>query len=329
MVTLLAPGSTLLFAQERAPHNDAITAAKLRADLMFLGGDSFRGRLTNTPENNLALEWIASRFQAFGLKGPAGGSYFQPYNLITATLGERNELEIASSGAAVRYGFGSDFYPHRHSVSGSVTAPVVFAGYGISAQTLGYDDLAGDVRGKILLVLDHEPGEADSASPFDGLVTSEYANQLKKTLAAQEKGAAGVLFVSDLHAHPGPENFDGSARNYWPAQPPRVERYLLGAWAERVRIPSAQISVALAQNIIRNTGKSLIDLAKAADNPKGGAPIPLPGVMAALITSVHRQVVRDRNVVAVLEGSDATLKDQWVVVTGHPDHDGASADQIW
>ncbi|MGH7712129.1 MAG: M28 family peptidase [Gemmatimonadaceae bacterium] len=318
-----------VFAQERAPHNDAITAAKLKADLMFLGGDSFRGRLTNTPENNLALEWIASRFEAFGLKGAAAGSYYQPFNLVSATLGERNEIEIASNGAAARYGVGSDFYPHRHSVSGSATAPVVFAGYGISATSLGYDDLASDVRGKILLVLDHEPGENDANSPFDGLVTSEYANQLKKTLAAQDKGAVGILFVADVHAHPGPENFDASARNYWPSQPPRIERYLLGVWAERVRIPSGQISVALAQTIVRGSGKSFADLSRAADNAKGSAPIPLPGIIAALVTSVRRTIVRDRNVVAILEGSDTTLKNDWVVISAHPDHDGALGEQIW
>ncbi len=327
LLTLFATG---LPSQESAPHNDAITAAKLRADLMFLGGDSFRGRLTNTPENNLALEWVASRFEAFGLKGAgAGGSYFQPYNLITATLGDGNELAIASDGALTRYTVGSDFYPHRHSISGRVSAPVVFAGYGISAATLGYDDLAGDVKGKILLVLDHEPGENDSTSRFDGLVTSEYANQLKKTLAAQEKGAAAVLFVSDVHAHAGPENFDGAARFYWPAQPARVERYLLGAWADRVRIPSGQVSVALAEALVRGSGKSLGELSRAADNRRANAPLPLASITATLSTNVKRSVVRDRNVVAMLEGSDATLKNQWIIISGHPDHDGALGDQIW
>ena len=322
--------STAIWSQEPAPHNDAITAAKLRADLMFLGGDSFRGRLTNTPENNLALEWVASRFEAFGLKGAgAGGSYYQPYNLITATLGDGNELAIATDGALTRYTVGSDFYPHRHSVSGRVSAPIVFAGYGISAPTLGYDDLAPDVKGKILLVLDHEPGENDSTSRFDGLVTSEYANQLKKTLAAQEKGAVGILFVLDVHAHPGPENFDGAARFNWPAQPPRIERYLLGAWADRVRIPSGQVSVALAEALVRGTGKSLADLSRAADNRRGNAPIPLAGITATLSTNVKRSVVRDRNVVAMLEGSDPTLKNQWIIISGHPDHDGALGDQIW
>ena len=58
------------------------------------------------------------------------------------------------------------------------------------------------VKGKIVLMLDHEPGERDQASPFDGVVTAEPAVPFRKVLAAQEKGAIGVLFVSDVHNHP-------------------------------------------------------------------------------------------------------------------------------
>jgi Zn-dependent M28 family amino/carboxypeptidase len=317
-------------AQERAPHNDAITAPKLRADLMFLAGDGFRGRLTNTPENELATEWVKSRFESFGLKpiGP-GGSYFMPYNLATATLGSGNELEVAMSGGTARYGVGSDFYPHRSSIPAKVSAPLVFAGFGISAPSLGFDDLAGDVKGKILLVIDHEPGETDPNSPFDGVVTSEYSNQLKKTLAAQAHGAVGVLFVADVHNHPGPENFEAGMRFYWPEQAPAIERYLLGAWAERVRIPAAQISVALAESMLRGSGKSLLELARASESKRGSAAIPLTGTTVTLTTNVQRHVVRDRNVVAALEGSDPTLKDEWIIISGHPDHDGARGEQIF
>jgi Zn-dependent M28 family amino/carboxypeptidase len=315
-------------AQGSAPSNDVITAAKLRADLMFLGGDLFRGRLTNTAENALATDWVRSRLESFGLKpGGPGGSYFMPYNLMTATAGDPNRLEVTVGGVGATYGVGADFYPHRFSASGRTTAPVVFAGFGISAKSLGYDDLAGDVKGKVLLVLDHEPGENDPQSPFDGLVTSEYSNQLKKTLAAQDRGAAGVLFVADVHNHPGPENFDAAARNYWPDAPPRVERYALGMWMERVRIPTAQISVALAESMLQGT-TSLTQLARTADSRRGAAPLPLPGVTVTLTTTIARHVVRDRNVLAVLEGSDPQLKDEWVIISGHPDHDGADAAQI-
>ncbi|MEP7345759.1 MAG: M28 family peptidase [Gemmatimonadaceae bacterium] len=321
-------------AQGSAPANDLITAAKLRADLAFLGGDGFRGRLTNTPENELATEWVKARFEAFGLK-PGGGrggpaeSYFMPYNLMTATAGEPNRLEVTTGGSTATYAVGSDYYPHRFSASGRTTAPVVFAGFGVSAPALGYDDLAGDVRGKILLVLDHEPGETDPQSPFDGLVTSEYSNQLKKTLAAQDHGAAGVLFVSDIHNHPGPENFEAAARGYWPTTPPRIDRFSLGIWMERVRIPAGQISIALAESMLSGTGKTLAQLAHAADSKKGSAPMALPGVSTTITTTVTRHVVRDRNVIAILEGGDPQLKDEWVIISGHPDHDGADGAQIW
>lgn len=328
LLPLLLPGAALL-AQGRAPESDLITARKLRADLMFLAGDGFKGRLTNTAENDLALEWVKARFEAFGLApAGAGGSYFQPYNLVSATLGSINQLEVVAAGGAQRYGVGNDFFPLRHSVSGEFAGPVVFAGYGISAPALGYDDLAGDVKGKVVLILDHEPGEGDAGSPFDGLVTSEYANVLKKTLAAQERGATGVLVVSDVHAHAAPENFEGSARGTWPERPPRLERYLLGAWVERVRIPAAQISASLAEAMVRGTGRSLTQLSRAADARRASAPLPLPGVSVTITTSVNRHVVRDRNVVGTLEGSDQALKDEWIIISGHPDHDGGEGDQV-
>ena len=176
---------------------------------MFLAGDGFRGRLTNTPENALATEWIKSRFERIGLK-PMGqaGSYFAQNNLMLGALAGGNELTVVAEGGKTRHGVGADFYPHRFSSSTEATGSLVFAGFGISAPALGYDDLAGDLRGKIVLVLDHEPGEADPASPFDGLVSSEAGNPLRKALTAQDRGAVGLLIVSDLLNHPGPEDFD-------------------------------------------------------------------------------------------------------------------------
>jgi hypothetical protein len=39
--------------------------------------------------------------------------------------------------------------------------------------------------------------------------------------------------------------------------------------------------------------------------------------------------VPDRNVVAAIEGSDPRLKDEWIVITGHVDHNGAVGDTIF
>jgi hypothetical protein len=328
VVLLIVP----VFAQQRAPENESIRQEYLRADLFFLAGDSLRGRLTDTEENRAAADFIRSRFERMGLKGAGpSGSYFQPYNLMTATLGSpvENVLEIAGEGGSRLLAVGQDFYPHRFSASGSAAGTVVFAGFGISAPHLGYDDYGGDVKGRIVLALDHEPGERDPNSPFDGVVTSEPSTPWRKALAAQEKGAIAVLFVSDVHNHPGVASFEAAARNYWPETPPRILNYTLAAWSDRIRIPVAQVSPAIAASLVAGTGRTLDDLSKAAETTRGFAPLVLPGTKLTLRTAVGRHIVPDRNVVALLEGSDPRLKSEWVIVSAHYDHNGADSTQIF
>jgi len=322
-----------LAAQGRAPQNDSIRQDDLRADLFFLAGDSLRGRLTDTEENRAAADYIRSRFERMGLKPAApGGSYFQPYNLTVASLGDDNALDVGAAtgdGPTRHLRTGQEFYPHRASASGRAAGAVVFAGFGISAPQLHYDDLAGNLKGQIVLVLEHEPGERDPNSIFDGVVTSESATPWRKALAAQERGAAAVLFVSDVHNHPGPTSFEAAARAYWPERTPRIQTYTLATWADRIHIPVAQISPALAESLAAGTGKTLEELSRSAETARGFTATPLPGARVELRTSVDRHVVPDRNVVALLEGADPRLKDEWVIVSAHFDHNGADGAVIF
>src|SRR6186997_318647 len=84
--------TTTLAAQQKAPGNESITQNDLRADLFFLAGDAMRGRLTDTNENRATADYIRARFERAGLKPVTGNSYFQNYNLMTATIGEGNTL---------------------------------------------------------------------------------------------------------------------------------------------------------------------------------------------------------------------------------------------
>jgi hypothetical protein len=320
-----------LAAQQRAPGADSIRQEELRADLFFLAGDAMRGRLTDTVENLATADYIRARFERAGLKPAAPeGSFFQNYNLMTATLGDGNRLEVrGSDGVVRRLEHGQEFYPQRFSASGEVTAPVVFAGFGITAPQWQHDDYAGAVKGSIVLVLDHEPGERDAKSAFEGVVTAEPAAPWRKALAAQDNGAVGILYVSDVHNHPAATNFEQAGRTVWPAATPHLKTYMLAAWADRLRIPAAQISPALAATLIAGTGKSLAELAAAADAGRGTGAVALPGTTMTMRTSVVRHTVPDRNVVALLEGSDAVLKNEWVLVTAHFDHNGADGSQIF
>ena len=201
--TLAILATASLAAQQKAPGIESITQADLRADLFFLAGDALRGRLTDTNENRVTADYIRSRFERAGLKPVANGGYFHNYNLMSATLGDGNDLSLVtnvSAGSTVNgtreFKSGQDFYPQRFSATGTVNAAVVFAGFGITSPKINHDDYRGDVKGKIVLVLDHEPGERDPKSPFEGVVTAEAAAQWRKALAAQEQGAIGILFVS-------------------------------------------------------------------------------------------------------------------------------------
>src|SRR5947199_7701863 len=91
--------------QQRAPQNDSIRQDDLRADLFFLAGDSLRGRLTDTEENRAAADFIRSRFERMGLEPAAGGSYFQNYTLMTATVGDAgaNGLDLNLSEDVSRH----------------------------------------------------------------------------------------------------------------------------------------------------------------------------------------------------------------------------------
>ena len=320
-----------LIAQDRAPQVDSIRKADLRADLFFLASDAMRGRLTATPENALATEWVKSRLERMGLE-PAGqeGSYYHSYNLLTATLGSPNRLEVSTGAASVlQLTPGLDFYPQRFSASGRAKGTLVFAGYGIHAPAQGHDDYrAGGVEGRIVLLFDHEPRERDPASPLDGVVTAEAANALRKTLAAQASGAAAVLFVSDVHNHPAAVNFEGAAAAFWPGTPPRIERFTLASLMQQVRIPAIQISPALAETLAARGGTSLAELAKRAETQGGAAPVSLD-VEVDVAAAVNRHVVPDRSVLAAIEGSDPKLRDEWIIICAHVDHEGADGPRIF
>jgi len=330
VLLLLVP--LLLTAQQMAPQNDSIRKADLKADLFFLAHDLTQGRLVGTPGNALAAEFIKSRFERLGLTPAApDGSFFQAFNLVVAAIGADNTLEISDSDQiSTRLQPGQDYYPLRFSASARVKGPLVFAGFGITAPALSYDDYPGDsVKGKIVLILDHEPGERDMASPFDGVVSAEAAVPFRKVLAAQEKGAIGVLFVADVHNHPGVQNFEASAQAYWPPSPPRIPQFFLADYIDRIRIPAAQISPALASILIRGTNRTLEDLSRSAESPRPGGPLAIAGPQVALAAGVNRHIVPDRSIVALLEGSDPQLKQEVVIISAHHDHEGADGNQVF
>lgn len=320
--------SLICFGQTRAPAIESIRRDELKADLYFLASDTMRGRLTGTPEYNQAAEWIASRFARLGLQPVApDGSYFHRFDLLSSRLGEGNRLAISRGPESRRIAAqGTDFYPLIFSADAEARGRVLFAGFGIHAARPKWDDYAAHaVKGSIVMILEGEPAPDDPNSPFDGLVTSEAANSLRKTLEAQQQGAVAVLIVNPRIDGSRMRSFATVASAYWPAKAPHLERYTLAAYANRIRIPALQISPAIAEQIL---GRDLEPLFKeAAQGPLRS--LTESPTTVELAAALHRTVVEDRSVVAKLEGADPVLKNEAVLISAHYDHNGAEGSVIY
>src|SRR5258708_7594510 len=312
------------FGQSRAPAIETIRKEELKADLFFLASDSMRGRLPGSPEYAVAAEWIAARYARLGLQPIArDGSFYHRFDLVLSRLAEGNRLTVSTGPDSRRVARqGEDFYPLIFSADAEARGRVVFRGFGISAPALNWNDYrGGSVKGAMVMMFDGEPGADDPKSPFDGLVTSEYASSLRKTLAAQAQGASAVLFA-DARAT---RSFASAARAYWPVKPPHLERYTLATDADRIRIPALQISPALAEQIL---GRELGPLLEQAG--LGGARASSePDTAIDIAASLNRTIIPDRSVVAKIEGADPNLKSEAVLISAHYDHNGVDGAQIF
>src|SRR5271167_3684699 len=171
----------------------------------YLASPEMRGRATGSPELEKAAAFIRDQFRSFNLKPLNGDSYYQDFEVTTsARLGSHNELRYSNGSEKQTVKNAQDFLPMNLSSEGKVAGEVVFAGYGITAPEYNYDDYAGlDVKGKIVLVLRHEPQEFDDKSVFEGKVYTAHSQIFSKAANAKIHGAKAVLMVNDVGAHSG------------------------------------------------------------------------------------------------------------------------------
>lgn len=174
----------------------SIAAEELRRHVAYLASDRLEGRGADTRGIQLAADYLEREAREIGLRPAFGSSYRQPFVMtVGARPGEKNEL---SQEGPRSFRIGKDFMPFTFSSTGSASGPLIFAGYGIRAKDLHYDDLEGvEVRGRVLVIYSGEPGEDDEKSPFDGKKTTRYSSLRKKLLDAREAGAAAVLVIRE------------------------------------------------------------------------------------------------------------------------------------
>src|SRR5262245_519389 len=199
----------LSLTSAQAAENAAESESRLRQTVSYLASDALEGRGVGTSGLDQAADYIAAQFKQLGLRTDLyHGKPFQEFEIpLPPERGpaEHNRLALVNNTRPIDLKLGESFNPLAIGGSGSINAPLVFAGYGITAKNLkrnnqpfSFDDYAGiDVNGKVVIILRKEPRPADNKGPFGGKQPSEYAYFSRKMSNAIEHGAAAIIVVND------------------------------------------------------------------------------------------------------------------------------------
>ena len=321
-VILLIGSWTATAARQAVPGAPPleVSAARIRADIGFLADDLLEGREAATRGYDIAARYAAAALAAAGCApGADDGSYFQQVPLVESTStstsmrltadGTTTDLTLPDQGLVIA---------NATQATTHVNAPVVFAGFGVTAPAFDYDDYAGlDVKGKIVAFLFNAPPRLPSEP------RAHYSSFEQKLRNAADHGAVAVVTAF------GP---DDVKRFPWEEVQAALGRSVF-RWVDDDGTPApgdsrlkavAYLSPEGSARLFAGAPLSFAQALEAGRNSRpGGAELGTTLTIAA--TASHKRV-SSPNVVGVLKGSDPLLARTSVVLTAHLDHIGVRPD---
>ncbi|RJY08186.1 M28 family peptidase [Aurantiacibacter aquimixticola] len=315
----LAASATPALAED--PVTDRAT---LERDVRVLADDDMEGREAGTPGYDRAAAYVASRFADMGLEpGGDDGDWYQRFGLVRHSAARDSRLSIrGADGSDIKATFGEDFVGGGiASASGdSVTAEMVFVGYGLDLPDLGYDDLSGvDLEGKIALWTFAVPEGLDS------LETIHIQRSAMQRFAARGAVGAIMLWTPSMDERINWErgrNFIGRVGGVTWMGPDGVA-HDDARGMEFSLIASPELSRRLLQ------GQPLDYEAFSAAQANDLAVVPsfATGMTARVAyENAFEPMLETSNVIAIQPGTDPSVADQYIVVTAHLDHEGANGE---
>ena len=279
-----------------------ITRGELEAHVGHLADDGLAGRRAGTPGAERAARYVVRAFKAAGLEAPSNyPAYLQSFQFaIGVELGRENRLILQHGDRRVTvFEPGRDFLPLAGSLADRVVQPVVFAGYGISAPEMDYDDYAGiDARGKVVMVLRYAPGGDDPAGRFGRFLSERY-----KAATAAAHGARAILFVSG----PATDEID------------RLIPFQMDAEPGSLGIVALSVSQTVGQRIAGMGGGDLAHWQREIDGSLEPKSRTVLDAVVNLRTDLRPRTRTTHNVIGIVEGHDPDLASQAVVVGAHYD----------
>lgn len=298
---------------------DAIQQTRLQTHVNFLASDLLEGRGTGTRGYDLAALYVASQFELLGLKPGNQNSFYQTIPFRKADLvPEKCSFNVIAGGSTKEFHYGEEYTMPSDYIREEVelTAPVVFAGFGVTAPELKYDDYAGlDVKGKVVALIRGGP------ESFPASRRAHYSSSRVKDKNAVDHGAIGIITMrtpEDEQNAPWSRSVRQSKLSAYRwedenGKPNEVYEQLRG---------SATVNRAGADVLFTGAPQPLDEVFKSAKNNtmKGFA---LPIQVSMKKTSKLGEA-KSSNVIGMLEGSDPKLKNEYIIYTAHLDHLGIS-----
>ena len=302
-------GKNIALSEARPP---TIDSRRIASHIRFLASDTLEGRETGTRGYDVAAEYVRSQFEAIGLE-PLRDDWFQRFALRAATLDEtKSSFAIDDRPLVIRKDVLLRPDVSRNDVN--IKASLVLAGFGVTAPELRHDDYAGiDARGKIVVLLSGAP------KPFPADQRAYYSSTDVKRHNAAAHGAVGMITIStttDEARNP----FEKRAK-----QSSIVPMTYLDPSGRTVDVVeaitgSASLNRPAAEPLFSNAATPLDRVLADAENGIAHS-FALPET-ASIRTVTNFSEVQSENVIGVLRGSDATLREEFVVVSAHLDHLG-------
>ena len=314
--SLSANAQKLKIAEDVDKQLSKVDPNDIKRHVDYLADDALLGRKPGTAGYDMAVNYVIEQFKKMKVApGGNSGSYLQQVNLLNASTSKEQSSFVLQyhDGTSEELSWGRDFVlnPHFESAEVEFEGSLVFAGYGIHAPEIGYDDYADiDVKGKVVVILRGTPPNTPST------IAAHSQGNYAQLEAAFNHGAAGVL-IGTLLSRP----LSFSDRNS-----------IIAAADEKGKVvytrahydPAIKVFGNISAGILNNLFKvSQIDLGETLIKLEQGKPAstPLEASIKVAYSSKY-QITESHNVIGKIEGSDPVLKKEFVVHSAHLDHIG-------
>jgi hypothetical protein len=301
--------------------------------LTYIASDALQGRQLFTEGLGLAGAYIAEHLKAWGV-APAGdaGSYFQTVKILGMRVRSNSSITVTANGETRTFKDGEGVtFPRNQGGKQTITAPVEFVGYGIQFKPMNHDDYAGrDMKGKVALFIGR--GISGMTATHNRIINARGRDATELARAVASIGPVSANTGRGGRGATPASAGDGGRGGAPPAGPPapaaNTAQRVDFQTARNVDLPIApQLTAADAffEFVFSGSGYSYEMLKGLAAKQEPLPTVALKDVSITITVDPEYEVVQTRltrNVVGLVRGSDAKVRDTYVALGAHLDHVG-------